>query len=280
MTTISAKVIESTLGPTGIRLDTIQLRYPRFIHGQMLTHRDFSRNASSSQAVPVKTLIQQVMDDPAEPVLFGQNQPGMKAAGPLRGAKLIAARSGWHVARHGAVMGARLAYWAGAHKQVVNRLIEPWSHIDVIVTSSRWDNFWDLRCDDADPTMEVLAGEMRDAYEEARPREHDRRTNTWTHLPLITPDEREMGRADINFARKLPWLSAARCARVSYGNHRNVKAHEEDLRLAKRLLSNRHLSPFEHIARADRYATSAGWHNASYHGNFDGFIQFRKTVEK
>ena len=36
------------------RLITFVLRYPRFIHGEVMTHRSFSRNAASSRAIPVR----------------------------------------------------------------------------------------------------------------------------------------------------------------------------------------------------------------------------------
>jgi len=46
--TIEAKIILDSISDEGIRLTTVQLRYPRFIHAELMTHRVFSRNASSS----------------------------------------------------------------------------------------------------------------------------------------------------------------------------------------------------------------------------------------
>jgi hypothetical protein len=63
------------------------------------------------------------------------------------------------------------------------------------------------------------------------------------HLPFFDGEERE-DRGDYECAL----VSAARCARLSYTPHgepaRNIEA---DLALAERLLTSRHLSPFEHI---------------------------------
>src|ERR1700676_2330664 len=77
--TISAKIIADSISPEGIRLVTVQCRYPKFIHGEVMTHRVFSRNASSSRAIPVERLIKDVLDDPVIPMHWGKNQPGMQA---------------------------------------------------------------------------------------------------------------------------------------------------------------------------------------------------------
>ena len=57
--TISAKVVADSVSPDGIRLTTLQLRYPKFVHGEFMTHRVFSRNASSSRAIPVERMAEQ-----------------------------------------------------------------------------------------------------------------------------------------------------------------------------------------------------------------------------
>ena len=43
---------------------TFELTYPRYIHSEFMTHRVFSRNASSSRAIPVKRMIEQVRNNP------------------------------------------------------------------------------------------------------------------------------------------------------------------------------------------------------------------------
>src|ERR1700678_3637074 len=77
--TITAKIVTDSVSPQNVRLTTMQLRYPKFLHGEFMTHRVFSRNASSSRAIPVERMIQDIMDDPAMPVFWGKNQPGMQA---------------------------------------------------------------------------------------------------------------------------------------------------------------------------------------------------------
>jgi hypothetical protein len=49
-----AKVVLASIGPCGIPIYTIQATYPRFIHGEVLTHRDKARNSASSRAIPWK----------------------------------------------------------------------------------------------------------------------------------------------------------------------------------------------------------------------------------
>jgi hypothetical protein len=140
--TIEVKIIEDSIGGHGVRLTTMQLRYPRFIHSEFLTHRVFSRNASSSRAIPVDKIIQQVIDDCAMPVKWGKNQTGMQAyedLDTLSDGWIV--EQAWLKARDYAVDQARIMVKRNAHKQIVNRILEPFAHISVIVTATEWDNF-------------------------------------------------------------------------------------------------------------------------------------------
>lgn len=305
--TITAKVIADSVSLQGHRITTMQLRYPRFIHAEAKTHRvlniddaeyefmqevslmddeNLSRNASSSRAVPIERMIQDVIDDPAMPVAWGANKRGMQAGeelsrmvswhDPHLGFSLMKPRKeAWLQARDHAVAIARGFANAGYHKQIANRLLEPFGHISVVVTATEWDNFFDLRCHpDADPTMVALAHAMRDARDVSEPLELLR--GEW-HLPYIDKDEVWVGTdggALLWDLQQAPIVSAARCARVSYLNHDGTAANiEKDLTLAKMLLDSKHMSPFEHQARPTGQAGSALW------GNFTGWDQFRKMIE-
>lgn len=282
MTTISATVIASSISPVGKRLDTLQLRYPRFIHPENMTHRVFSRNASSSRAVPILTLLKQTVADMAEPVEWGSNKPGMQAGAELSPARKWLARRVWRSAGWVAAGAAYLMAKTGAHKQIANRIIEPWSHIDVVLSSTDWENFFIQRCaEDADPTMRALAVAVRRAIAETYPTSVTPGDH-WCHLPYLRAEDWESG---VPFDPAM--VSAARCARVSYGDVRNrMKSVEEDMKLAQWLVEHRHLSPFEHIAKPDSFNRAHAmrgefdWTNPELHGNFDGFIQLRKIVEK
>lgn len=278
--TITAKVIaDSVAEGTGIRLLTFELRYPRFIHSEFMTHRVFSRNASSSRAIPVKRLLAAVRQDMAEPVSWGKNQPGMQAREDLTGWRLTAARLLWRSAGHTACAFASLAAALGAHKQIVNRLIEPWSHITVVVTGTEWSNFFALRDHkDADPTIAELAFQMRIAMLKSIPKVL--KPGQW-HLPYCSVEEKEIGESGVydwvmpgTTKQDVKRASAARCARTSYLTHDGETPDiAKDLGLFQRLAgaAPQHLSPTEH------QATPSGDEN--FHANFRGWVQFRKEVD-
>ena len=50
---IYAKMVAHSIA-NAIPIMTMELQYPRFIHSEFMTHRMFSRNASSSRAIPIE----------------------------------------------------------------------------------------------------------------------------------------------------------------------------------------------------------------------------------
>lgn len=245
--TIEAKVIEDSVSKLGVRLITLQLCYPRFIHAEFMTHRVFSRNASSSRAIPVAKMLAQVRDNPAMPIHWGANEPGMQARAELSGEAREKAISAWRTAATLAAKTAESMMECGLHKQVANRILEPFQHIHVIMTSTEWDNFFELRDHPAaQPEMQALARAMRGAINTSTPRTVQ--AGEW-HLPYVTADERN----DAFWLERqlgLAAISAARCARVSYMNHDGTLPNiERDRELARTLFSSRHMSPFEHAAK-------------------------------
>lgn len=302
MTTITAKVIADSISPQGIRLTTLQLRYPKCVHNEFMTHRVFSRNASSSRAIPVQRMIQDVIEDPYIPIYWGKNQPGMQAHEECdeqlvlnqymwRGTSCNR-KTGWLLLRDQAVDMAMAFAHAGYHKQIVNRLIEPWAHINVVVTATEWTNFFALRDHpDAQPEIQALAHAMREAMTNSTPKllEHGQ----W-HLPYVILEDNPYMRENWEPFIK---LSVARCARVSYrtqeGKH---PTREEDLALYDRLISSvpLHASPAEHQATPDKWVVKSrtnpnpvgamgtlyeDWERTRLHGNFRGWIQYRKTLK-
>lgn len=251
MTDITAKVIADTVSPvTGVRITTLQLRYPRWIHQEFLTHRMFSRNASSSRAVPVQKEVDSVFDNPVLPLHIGANKPGMQAdteVDALDRSVILdrLARLGEYVA--GEVQFLNEVY--GVHKQVLNRYLEPWLHIDTLVTATEWDNFFSLRINPAaEPHIHMLAVAMKAAMVSSEPED-----NYWHH-PYYTE---ELDTEDFDTVDS---VCAARCARVSYRNHSGTFNLKKDKALAKQLWDSKHLSPFEHIA----YSGKARWYDNLY----------------
>lgn len=324
--TISAKIIADSISEAGIRLTTFQLRYPRFIHAEVMTHRVFSRNASSSRAIPVERLIKDVLEDTAMPLHWGKNQPGMQAkeecnepvglpdfeyhGGKNRietgGIDFVKRETAWYRSRDYAIMLARAFDKAGYHKQIVNRLLEPFSHINVVVTATEWDNFFTLRDHpDAQPEIMVLAQAMKKAMAESTPTLL--KEGEW-HLPYISQQDRkdicltipfpvfDEGKVitkvedrgiiiDREYLQKAIKCSVARCARVSYLTHdAKPPVIEKDIDLYDKLIVSvpAHASPCEHQATPDKkyyeFLHVEGWDAPELHGNFVGWKQHRKII--
>jgi thymidylate synthase ThyX len=265
--TCEVKIIEDTVG-NGTRLTTFQLRYPRFIHSELMTHRVFSRNASSSRAIPTSKLLEMVKIDPAMPVYWGKNQAGMQAKEELDEATKLKAIEVWLETRDLVVEQTKKMIELGVHKQIANRMLEPWHYIHVVLTTTEIDNFFDLRCHkDAQPEIKELADMMRTEYMKMKvARSCDQH---WWHLPYVTPEER--GQYPLEDLLK---ISTARCARVSYMNH-DVTASdvEKDRKLHDMLViaTPQHMSPAEHQA--------VFLNSEKFYGNFRGWKQYRKYLE-
>lgn len=303
---MQAEVILASRGANGAPpIYTIRLRYPRIIHGEIMTHRVFSRNARSSRAVPVKTMLLETTTIPFIPWHWGANQKGMQAGEECNEKVLIPdwddinlagdpemistdREEAWLQARDKAVDIATAMMEAGYHKQIPNRLLEPFSWIDTLITATDWANFLHLRDHkDAEPHLQDLARLVKQAIEEAEVRTLDE--GHW-HLPYINEDDwLEAHAGNMNTkAECFAWLcklSAARCARISYKPFDGDASYERELERYNQLVTSErvHASPLEHQAQVDTCWNQAGgddaWENPDLSGNFaPGWIQFRKTV--
>lgn len=265
MSKIEVKLITySESADTRKRLATFTLKIPKFIWGHIISHRTLSRNSASSRAIPAKRIRRDVLKNPFLPVYFGENKPGMQSGDALKGFRLWIAKKVWLWSRYVPVFFHYLGEKIGIHKEVVNRLIEPWLMVDIIITATEWSNFISLRTNEAaQPEIRYVAEQIDNLLKEQVPAKLQ--TGQW-HFPFILEKEQTL---DLDIKKK---ISAARCARVSYslfdGKTSNI---ESDLRLCKKLSSSGHWSPFEHVAEAlsreDRI------------GNFIGWKQYRKEFE-
>lgn len=321
MSAISAKVIAHSHNGRGNELITFELEYPRIIHSELMTHRLFSRNAASSRAIPVKTLIEMVRSEPAMPYRFGANQPGMQDKGVEHDGIVGAGYSGrdwWSLAALSAARFAEELADAGYHKQVVNRLLEPFQRMKTVLTATEYENFWWLRLDaDADPTIEVLAQEMHKAYSESHPElllpgewhtpyvEHRYPIAIHDHSHLeprfdyVVKDED--GNDVVLTVEEAKSISSSCCAQVSYRRLNATK--DKALDIYSRLLSGQkvHASPFEHQATPMDYVdihtdygtdvivqffdgflggyTHVDVAGNFWSGNFKGFVQHRQLLD-
>lgn len=263
---IHAKVIEDSINIDGIRATTLLITLPRIILPEMNTHRVFSRNVASSRAKSYQRSKQDMLDKPYYPIEWHKKHRAMN------GKKVT---SQWTIFLANFIYSCSLrtqVFWAnqldrlGLHKEHCNRLIEPYMHIDYLVTSTEWKNFHNQRDhEDAHPAMQEVSKQIQKLMSYSEP--ILRGYKEW-HLPFVTEEEREQ--YDINTLLR---LSSARCARTSYS--RFVKNFDEDLTLFTRLIDNPpHMSPFEHQLTV---SSSMGILNPS--NIRDGWVQYRKFLE-
>jgi len=259
---ITTKIIADSINPVGNRLTTFVCKYPRFIHSEVMTHRDKSRNAASSRAIPVWKMLNLVISEPAMPLHWGQNQSGMQAEFELPKHKQWLAKALWIGSSYFQVGVAWAMSKLGVHKQITNRLIEPWAHMTVIISGTEWGNFFNLRAHpDAQPEFQDLAYSMLHDYRWSTPKQLE--AGQW-HLPFA-------GAAHGYTNEQLLKIVTARCARVSYLNFEGDIDPAKDYSLHDRLLEQGHMSPFEHAARAEAEPVMSG--------NFRGFTQYRKMIK-
>jgi len=276
---IKATVIADSISPTNKRIITFELEYPRFIHAEFMTHRQFSRNCASSRAIPTKKMLQVIQSTPAIPVFWGRNQAGMQAN--TENDELVKYEDKeynvltfWHMAKESAISFFSALSDANYHKQITNRIVEPFQMIKTVVTATEYDNFFWLRNHSmAQPEIQELARCMLEARKLSKPVERHFLTKSNNinllpesvkalmplerikvellkleklsyHFPYLSDEEREQ--YDIEDCIK---ISVARCAAVSYRN--------EDYPLEKcrevyaRLISDsrKHSSAMEHVAQ-------------------------------
>lgn len=188
----------------------------------------------------------------------------MQSGEEFVGIKLLISKKIWLWSRYIPVMFHYLGEKISIHKEVLNRMIEPWLMIDIIVTSSEWNNFLKLRIkDDAQPETRLVAYKIQKLLKTNQ--SNILKTNEW-HLPFILSDEENLG---LEIKKK---ISVARCARVSYATFDGkISNIESDLKLYNKLLSSGHWSPFEHVAKALNEETRSA--------NFIGWMQCRKELE-
>lgn len=293
---ISARIIADSKNDKGNRLTTFVLTMPRIVLAEFNTHRSISRNSASSRAIPFEKMLKSVEDNPFIPLRWQKDHSGMQGTEYFTHWKEIdILKSKWLRARDAAVKAAKdlnneMIYTensydcstcsgVGLTKQLCNRLLEPFLYHTVIATATEWDNFFSLRAHkDAEIHIQDLAFKMLDAYNASEPKllglgEWHIPFGDNIYLPSSIPIPEGLT-LDEGVALRKVMVATARCARVSYNNFEGKDDYDADIKLYHRLLSSGHMSPFEHCAQAGSKYDS--W--SSYSGNFQGFVQLRKTI--
>lgn len=263
----SARVLAHSVNAVGSELITFEITCHRWILAEINTHRMLSRNFRSSRAVPFKKLCEEVRTNPAMPIMWGRNKPGMQSVELMNDKDTDTARRAWLRAVDHAVYEAEEMDFAGLHKQWINRILEPYLFVHGVISGTEWANFYARRrAADAQPEFKALADALWQVHNASLPRLL--KEGEW-HLPYCTPSD--VVDCGYDGARK---LSVARVARVSYKPHTG-----EDTNLVAefgrhdKLLADGHMSPFEH--QATPYLEH---YNASL-SNFDSsWTQYRKKI--
>lgn len=264
------KIIADSTYRFGTRLTTFQVKYWRPILAEVNTHRVFSRNAASSRAMGFTKRCDQIREGAFVPTHWNSEQKGMVGGEEFSDQikevinrdiqKLANATINYLEELNGKI--ERLT-GKSIHKQYLNRYLEPFVSVTQLISSTEWDNFFDLRIKpDAQPEIYDVAKQMQDLLKSHTPQEIG--FNQW-HLPYVT--EVEFDEYGLDIARK---ISVARCARVSYRAYEGNTKLENDLALYERLLAGKHMSPFEHVATPSE--------DKKYWANYQGWAQFRSFV--
>jgi len=293
---IKATIVQDSVC-LGKRITTFELEYPRFIHAELMTHRQFSRNAASSRAIPIEKMIQHVLDQPAAPIHWGANQPGMQAKQELGELAKHNAKNVWRFAIDSAISWARELSNSGLHKQIANRVTEPFQIMKTIVTATEFDNwFWLRDHADAQPEIKDLAAKMLAQTQGSTPMEIT--PGEW-HVPYVervrSPRSNQLlyCLGDISITlEEAKMISASCCAQVSY--RRTDDSLDKAKMVFDRLINSEpvHASPVEHQATPMQSSAShlgdvGLWETGVTHvdrkghywsGNFKGWIQFRQLI--
>lgn len=314
---IIAKIICDSISEAGVRLITYELTYPRIIHSEILTHGMLVRNAASSRAIPFAKMAEQLT---ARPVRFGQANPGMQDKGEDYDVPVIheiddfyreehSPEAAWEVAKEAAIFHSEAFYEAGYHKQVYNRLTEPFQMMKTVLSGTELENFFWLRNHGAaDPTLEELAKCMQEAREKSKP--VLLRSGQW-HLPYVWYDPEFASYYIVNNKQESVWLSTEEAIQVSCARTAAVSFRNEDYGLEKclevfeRLIGDerKHASAMQHQATPMKNTV---WHICNHVGDvncsdnpdswehgvshvdrngqlwsaqFKGWVMFRKTIK-
>lgn len=144
---INAQIVADSINQQGDRITTMLVTFPRFILAELNTHRVMSKNSASSRAIPFKKMVESVTNNPFIPIAWQKEHSGMQGTEYLNGDFMIKeAIATWLIARDKAIHEAKNLNRIGATKQLCNRLLEPFMWHTVLITSTEWENFFNLRC--------------------------------------------------------------------------------------------------------------------------------------
>lgn len=281
----SANIIADSVGPTGVRLVTAVLVFPRSILAEHNTHRMLSRNAASSRAVPAHKMMASISETPFVPIWM-ENKAGMQSVTELEDEAAMKADSLALTHMRSALnLVTTLTDKEGLniHKQYANRYLEPFMWTEVIMSATDLENYFAQRTDSAaEPGFQRVTKLLRAEMSRSTPRALD--YGEW-HMPYLDQEIQATTTqlAALTYIEMLDYLkaydtksgtnyagrysedrfrqfatqdvSAGRCAAVSYLNHDTGRVDVmADIRRSVSLSMSYpgHWSPMEHAATPAR----------------------------
>lgn len=304
-----SKVIADSINDYGQRLTTLEVCYPRFIHSEIMTHRDRARNSASSRAIPWPKMMERINEDPVIPIKWGMEKPGMQAGEELPRDLQYLAKVLWDKHRRDSIVIADALHNIGAtynalstdaphplkdalqmriggpgnelyenikvHKSLPNRLTEAHMWITVVMTATNWANLERLRLHgDAEVHFQELMKHITASMKASEPTKL--KFGEW-HTPYVSEEEHfeivNWMMSDSQHMRRhaIQAISTARCARVSYLTQDGKRDFAKDLELFDRLCQG---SGFGHWSPHEHVAMSSTKDERS--GPYRGWKQFRK----
>lgn len=300
----SVKIIQDSINTSGNRLTTFEIETYRYIWAEVLTHKMLGKNAQSSRAVPVASVLKVNQDNPVHPIVWGKNKGGMSATEVLTGAELQEAQAVWFDLAKTAFEGSKRLNELGLHKMWSNRPTEAYSRIKVVITGTEWDNFLWLRDDPdaAQPEIVELAQKIKTEFSQSIP---TLLRAGQAHVPYIERRFHNDQPNDIKYftnneeitLKDALKISASCSAQISYRSLND--SYDKAMEIYGKLFSGTkpHLSPTEHQGIAmkhtratliERIFPSTLEQGVSHidrekhlwSANLKGFLQQRKIMEQ
>ncbi len=299
---ITTRVIADSIATTsGTRMLTLEIEYMRFFHSEFMTHRMLSKNAASSRAIPVKSVHENIRHNTARPIHYGRNKSGMSADVEVDHLTKESLIQLWDASRDSALAFATVMSQMGAHKQIANRLTEPYQFMKTVVSGTEWANIkWLRHHEDAQPEFFELMDTIICAVDQSSPQELY--PGEW-HVPYVSTHRNPNGALEYIDAtgnhltpHQAIQVSASCCAQTSY--RKNDDSLEKAEEVFNKLIRSQpvHASPVEHQATPmkDSYVLGGAqyypetWEQGVTHmdrnrklwsGNLRGWIQHRKLIE-
>ena len=299
----TVKIIQDSINTSGSRLTTFEIETYRYIWAEVLTHKMLGKNAQSSRAVPVDSVLGINQCNPVHPIVWGKNKAGMSATEVLQGETLEEAKAIWFALAERAFKDSKRLNELGLHKMWSNRPTEAYSRIKVVMTGTEWENFLWLRDDPeaAQPEIVDLARRIKQKFSESTP---FLLYVGQAHVPYVERERCYFGSDVLYFCKNEQVsledalkLSASCSAQISYRALNDTYAKAMDI--YGRLFSGPkpHLSPTEHQGIAMK-ATKANLlqrifpsllekgvshidrNGELWSANLKGFLQNRKIMEQ